>query len=247
MDYRVISIGALSANHLWDERGSVRTGHATTTLVRTASATRAGREEPVVLLVDPGLPEPALVARLHERTGLKPGDVTHVFLTTFHPETRRAITAFPDATWLISPREREAAGVPLAQSLARLAETARAAEAAGEELPEDQATMMEIVRRDVAILQRFREAPDQIAQGVSLFPLPGVTPGCTGLLLEGRETTLICGDAIATGEHLEQGKILPDCDDRETAKESFEEAVEIADVLVPGRDNLTLNRTRRPF
>jgi hypothetical protein len=31
MDYRVISIGTLAANELWNETGPVRTGHATST------------------------------------------------------------------------------------------------------------------------------------------------------------------------------------------------------------------------
>ena len=245
IDCRVVSIGALSAHPLWDERQAVRTGHATTTLVRTTAS-----DDPktaVNLLIDPGLPDAALVARLHERTGLTPSDITHVFLTSFHPETRRAITAFPDATWLIAPREREAAGVPLAQSLARLAESRQSAKDTGEPLDEDQETMIGVLQQDVAILQRCQAAPDTIAQGVDLFPLPGVSEGCTGLLLEGRETTLICGDAIATIEHLEQGKVLPNCADREAAKESFEEAVEIADVLVLGRDNLVVNRTKKMF
>ncbi len=245
MDFTVISIGTLSANPLWGERTPVRTGHATTTLVRAEAV-----DDPsgaLNILVDPGLPGPAMVARLGERTGLEPAAITHVFLTTFHPETRRAIEVFPDAEWLISPREREWAGVPLAQSLGRLAETQRAAEAAGESLDEDQQTMLEVLRRDVAILQRCRPAPDKLAEGVDVFPLPGLTPGCTGLLLSGRETTLICGDAVATVGHLEQGKVLPDCADREQAKESFAEAVEIADLLIPGRDNVVVNPTRRPF
>lgn len=245
IEYRVISIGALPAHRLWGERDPIRTGHATTTLVRTTAI-----EDPktaVNLLVDPGLPEPALVARLHERSGLTPDDITHVFLTTFHPETRRAITAFPDAVWLVSPREREAAGVPLAQSLTRLVETQQAAQANGDPLDDDHATMMKVLEQDVAILQRCTAAPDKIAQGIDVFPLPGVTLGCTGLLLSGRETTLICGDAVATSEHVDEGKVLPDCHDREMAKESFEEAIEIADVLVCGRDNLCLNRTKKMF
>lgn len=245
IDYRVISIGALAANRLWGERTPVRTGHATTSLVRTTAS-----DDPkttVNLLVDPGLPEPALVARLHERTGLTPDDITHVFVTTFHPETRRAITAFPNAVWLISPREREAAGVPLAQSLTRLVESQQTAEATGEPVDDEHGTMMEVLQHDVAVLQRFEAAGDTIATGVDLFPLPGVSLGCTGLLLAGRETALICGDAVATSEHVDQGKVLPDCHDRELAKESFEEAIEIADVLVCGRDNLCLNRTKKMF
>ena len=62
---------------------------------------------------------------------------------------------------------------------------------------------------------------------------------------EASRTTLICGDAIPTQDHLEQGKVLPTCWNREKAQESFSEAVEIADLLILGRDNAVMNMTRR--
>ncbi|GJM18126.1 MAG: hypothetical protein DHS20C14_03390 [Phycisphaeraceae bacterium] len=212
-------------------------GHATTTLIRAEGAT---------ILVDPGLPPQALVARLGERAGIGPAEVTHVFLTRFAPECRGAIGAFPDATWLVAEAEREAVGVPLIQGLARLAESAEAAASAGED--DEHAEMRRVVEHDVAVLQRCQAAPDKIAGEVALFPLPGVTPGMCGLLVPTpRQTILITGDAIATADHLEQGKVLPDCHDREQAQESFKEAIEIADMLVLGRDNIAPNPTRRPF
>ena len=64
------------------------------------------------------------------------------------------------------------------------------------------------------------------------------------LLLLPRATALICGDAVATVEHLQQGKVLPGCFNVDQARESFAEAVEIADLLIPGRDNLTLSPLR---
>lgn len=237
MDIRVISIGALGANHLWNERSPVRTGHATTTLVRAGKA---------VILVDPGLPAPALKARLGERVNLDPRDVTHVFLTSFNPECRRSLEMFDQAVWLVSERERETVGVPLAQSLHRIAQTKEELDAAGEAMEEDQDAMLRILRQDVAILSRCQAAPDSIAPGVDLFPLPGVSQGMTGLLLgEATRTVLICGDAIPTQDHLEQGKVMPNCQNREQAQESFQEAVEIADLLVLGRDNAVMNMTRR--
>ncbi|MEL6329089.1 MAG: MBL fold metallo-hydrolase [Planctomycetota bacterium] len=231
---RVISIGALAAHPLWNERDAARTGHATTTLIES---TEPGSDAPVRLLVDPGLPGPALLARLRERANLGPEQITHVFLTGFEPERRRAIAAFDRARWLISGAEREAVGVPLAQGLKRLAENF--------ESPDEEVEA--ILRSDVAVLQRCEAAPDTLAEGVDLFPLPGVSAGCCGLLLSGRETTLVCGDAIPTIEHLEQGKVLPSADDAERAQESFREAVEIADVLVLGRDNLVVNPLRKMF
>ncbi len=238
MRTRVISIGTLAAHPLWNERQPVRTGHRTTVLIETVEP---GTSAPVRLLVDPGLPEPALLARLAERTGLGPHDITHVFLTDFHPEGRRALTAFDRARWLISPSEREAVGVPLAQSLKRLA--------ANFDAPD--ADVQRVLAGDIAVLQRCEPAPDHLAEGVDLFPLPGVTVGCCGLLLTGGaaagHTTLLCGDALPTAEHLDAGKVLPTCHDIEAAIESFREAMEIADLLIPGRDNLLVNPLRRPF
>ncbi len=236
MDLRILSIGTLAAHPLWDERHPVRTGHSTTTLIRSGDAT---------ILVDPGLPAQALKARLGERANIGPGEVTHVFLTTFNPECRRGIELFDNAEWLLSEKERELIGVPLAHSLARLAETKDLAESAGEEFDEDQQAMMAVLQRDVAVLARCKPAPDSIAPGVDLFPLPGFSEGLCGVLVnEPTRTTLICGDAIPTVEHLMEGKVLPTCANREKALESYQEAVEIADVLVLGRDNLSPSPSR---
>lgn len=229
MDIRVISIGALAAHPLWGERTPVRTGHATTTLVRSGKRT---------ILVDPGLPEQVLAARLAERANLKPDDVTHVFLTSFNPELRRGLLAFDNATWWISERERETVGVSMAAALKR----------AGEQEEDATDDVRRALANEVAILRRCEPAPDRLADGVDLFPLPGLTPGLAGLLIaDKRATTLICGDAVPTAEHLEQGQVLPGAADVDLARESFAEAIEIADLLIPGRDNLVVNPTRRPF
>lgn len=226
MEFRVISIGALAAHPLWGERSAVRTGHATTTLVRSGKAT---------ILVDPGLPAAALLARLKERANLDPTDITHVFLTSFRPDVRRSLEAFDRAAWMISEPEREAVGVRLVAALREAADR-------GEQ------EMREAMERDVALLQRCRPAPDALAERVDLFPLPGVSPGTCGLLLaEARHTTLICGDAIPTTEHLDQGAVLPNAADPALARRSFGDAVEIADLLVLGRDNVVVNPTRKPF
>lgn len=226
MDVRVISIGCLAANPLWGERAAVRTGHATTTLVRVG---------PTVIVVDPGLPGPALAARLNERAGLSPEQVTHVFLTRFHPDTIRGLDLFAEAAWLISHEEREGIGIPLAETLRR---TAQADAASGQADAETRRAL----ERQINLLQRCAPAPQRLADGVDLFPLPGVSPGLTGLLLaEDDRTTLICGDAVATAEHLERSMVLPNCASVEAARSSFAEAVEIADLLVPGRDNIVFN------
>lgn len=226
MDIRVISLGALASHPLWNERQEVRTGHATTTLIRSAKQT---------ILVDPGLPEQVIAARLRERAGIEPTAVTHVFLTSFHPEVRRGLAAFTHATWWIGEVERETVGVPLAKALAEAAST-------------ESAEALEDLRLEVAMLKRCQPAPDRLAPHVDLFPLPGVSPGLCGLLVTAeRHATMVCGDAIPTIEHLEQGKVLPWSENLDQAQESFKEAIEIADMLVLGRDNMVMNPTKRPF
>lgn len=216
-ELRVISIGVLAAHPLWNERQAVRIGHATSTLVRTGDA---------VILVDPGLPPATIVQRLAERANLRPEQVTHVFLTSFRPDVHRGLEAFEHATWWISREERESVGVPMVGALRH------AVERGNEEL-------RSAIERDVRVLHRCREAPESLGDGVDLFPLPGVSPGLTGLLVEQDDSaTLICGDAVPTLEHLREGKVLPSATNVDAAKASFAEAIEIADLLVLGRDNL---------
>ncbi len=237
INFRILSIGTLAAHPLWDERHPVRTGHATTTLIQSGDAK---------IIVDPGLPAPALKARLGERAGITPDEITHVFLTSFHPECRGGIELFSKAKWLISEKERETVGIPIAQSLARLAETRELAEQAGEAFEQDQQAIFEVLQHDIAVLSRCEPAPDSIIDEVDLFPLPGFSAGMCGLIIsEPARTTLICGDAIPTSEHIDQGKVLPTCADRAAAQESFKEAIEIADVLICGRDNMVINPTKR--
>jgi glyoxylase-like metal-dependent hydrolase (beta-lactamase superfamily II) len=223
IEYRVVSIGTLAAHPLWDERQPVRTGHATTTLI-SAGDTH--------ILIDPALPGEVLAARLAETSPVTAEDVTHVFLTSFEPERRRGLAHFDHAQWLMHEPEIEAARFAI---MKRLDE----AETRGED------KLAAHYHRDMKLLERVKPAPDSIVEHVDLFPLPGVTPGTCGVLLAmPTMTVLIAGDAVATIEHLEQGKVLPSCVDVEQAQESFREAIEIADVIVPGRGNVMLNPVR---
>ncbi|MFO0859425.1 MAG: MBL fold metallo-hydrolase [Phycisphaerales bacterium] len=228
MDWRIISIGTLPAHPLWGEKGQVRTGHATTSLVVS------GKQR---ILVDPGLPDQIIAARLAERANLTPSQITDVFLTSFKSDCRRGIGAFEHASWWISEAEREGVGVPIAQRLKSLNLD-----------DEEDRVLRDVLTRDVAVLQRCRPAPDRLADRVSLFPLHGVTPGLCGLLLEdARFTVLIAGDAVPTIEHLEKVQVLSGAVDANAARESFAEAIEVADLIIPGRDNLLVNPTKKPF
>jgi hypothetical protein len=52
---------------------------------------------------------------------------------------------------------------------------------------------------------------------------------------------LIAGDAVPTQDHFLAGQVLPDAHDIAAAQESMREVYEIADLIVPGHDNLFLN------
>lgn len=224
IDVRPISIGALAAHPLRGERGECRPGHLTTSLI-TVDDRR--------ILIDPSLPARVLAERLDERAGISPSQITDVFLSSFRPIGRRGLELFDEANWLIAEGEREAIGVGLIQ------EFERAQEAADESL-------MEMLKKEIAILQRCQAAPDRLAEHVDLFPLPGVTPGFSGLLVaDSKWTTLIASDAVPTIEHLEAGQVLGNIHDMEAAQESLREVIEIADLLIPGRDCLVPNPLRR--
>lgn len=225
LDYRVISIGTLSRHPLWSEAGALRTPHATTTLLRM---------EDRVIVVDPGIAPAVMAARLFERSGLQPQQVTDVFLTNFRPAHRGGLLAFADANWWISETERETMGTELAHRF-------EATDEADEEL-------REVLRQEISLLRRCQVAPDSLGPQVDLFPLPGFTPGTTGLILAlSSATVLVASDAVATAEHLAQGQVLTGAVDLEQASESFREAVEIADWLIPGHDNVVPNPLRRGF
>ncbi len=214
----IISIGTLSRNLLWQENTAVRSAHATTSLIRS------GKD---VILVDPGLPPPALVARLNERTGLKPEQVTAIFLTNFRPSHRAGLPAFPKVKVYIHEPEQQS----VHQHLSRLI---------------DQAPEQDIDRKmledELKLLESFKPAPDKLARQVDLFPLPGFTPGTCGLLVaEPTMTTLIAGDAVATRDHFLAGQVLPGSYDVKQAQSSLAEVYEIADIIVPGHDNLFVN------
>src|SRR5438045_9237030 len=105
----IISIGTLSRNRLWNETEVLRTPHATTTLIRAGSKR---------ILVDPGLPAPAISARLNERTGLRPEQIDVIFLANFRFAHRRGLAAFDSAKVLIPEMEQQSARESLPRRIA---------------------------------------------------------------------------------------------------------------------------------
>ncbi len=219
--YRVVSIGTLSKNTMWEEKEPQRTGHATTTVIRDGQTT---------ILVDPSLPAEILVARLDERCHLRPEEVDIVFLTCFRPVHRRGLMLFDHADWMMDEREIDALGPHLAETIDRNA---------------DDEDVVAMVRSELGLLERVSRAPDRLTTSVHLFPASGVTPGNAALLLaEPSRTTVVAGDAVVTQDHYDAGRLYDQVADLERAQESFREIVEIADVIIPGHDNLFAVRGR---
>jgi len=91
-------------------------------------------------------------------------------------------------------------------------------------------------------LESIETAPDQLAEGVDLFPLFGYTAGTCGVLVSSPTlTTLIAGDAVPTIDHFLAGQVLSDAQDIKASHEAMAEVYEIADLIVPGHDNLFVN------
>jgi glyoxylase-like metal-dependent hydrolase (beta-lactamase superfamily II) len=214
----VISIGTLSRNRLWGETQNVRTPHATTTLIRTPRKN---------ILVDPGLPPQAIGARLFERTGLRPEQIDIVFLTNFRPSHRAGLSLFGESKILMHEVERETMSNRLRALI--------------EEAPHDDLDRAVLVN-ELKLLESIQPAEDKLGEQVDLFPLFGYTAGTSGLLVAApTTTTLIAGDAVPTLDHFLAGQIMPDAYDIEAAGESMREVYEIADLIVPGHDNLFAN------
>ncbi len=219
MEVFVISISALAKNSLWDEKQPVRTSHATTTMIKADGG---------IVLVDPALPPPALEARIFERTGLKPPAITQVFLTNWRPAHRRALGLFKHAQWFMLDDEITAAKNALNEAQRYADESAR--------------TDAQVLADELKLLEKVRPAPDELLEDVSLFPLPGYTPGQCGLLVSlPTSTIIIAGDAVPTAGHFAAGKVFQECFDIRRATESMAELYEIADLIIPGHDNLFVN------
>ena len=216
VEYIIISVGTLSHNRLWDESAPVRSSHATTTLVRDEGRT---------ILVDPSLPAALLETRYDERTGGTLADVTDVFCTTLRPVHRRGIGAFEDANWWADETEIET----YISHLTGLLDSA-------EQLnPED----VNGIEADLALLGRFAAAPEKFTRQVQFYPLRGASPGSAGLLLTpATSTVVIAGDAAVTAQHVLAGQVWKGCFDTEAALAALTDMIELADVIVPGHDNI---------
>jgi len=108
--------------------------------------------------------------------------------------------------------------------------------------PDAAAENKSLVESERRLLDRVKPAPDKLLDGVDLFPLPGYTPGQSGLLISlPTRTVMIAGDAVPSAGHFAAGQVFPDCFDLHQAQESLVELYEIADLIIPGHDNIFVN------
>jgi glyoxylase-like metal-dependent hydrolase (beta-lactamase superfamily II) len=177
------------------------------------------------ILVDPALPASALNARLNERAGICNHEITDVFLTTFRSAHRGALAAYDHAEWYLHEAEKEYARTQLEEFYRR----------SKDQSPEER----RFITDDLSLLDRCKPAPEKLADQVSIFPSPGASAGCCGLLLTPPVgAVVIAGDAVINTEYLEHGRVWDESYDIAQAQDSLRDILEIADLIVPGHDNL---------
>jgi glyoxylase-like metal-dependent hydrolase (beta-lactamase superfamily II) len=214
VEYRVISIGTLSRNPFWNETAAVRTPHATTTLITSGDKK---------ILVDPALPPQVLDARLFERAGIRNKDITDVFLTSFRSAHRGALSGYDQADWYVHEKEKHHVRKFFEERYRHL---------------QDDEELRQTIENNLNQLDRCKSAPDKLADQVEIYPSPGATAGCCGLLLTPSVGAIIvAGDAVINTEYLEHGQVWDDCFDIKLAQQSLQDILEIADVIIPGHDN----------
>ena len=177
------------------------------------------------ILVDPSLPGRVLDARLSERGGLTIGDIDMVFLTNFRGAHSLGLPAFDGANWLMHADEIDYAH----QYLYDLQKHQNRTRSQETRLVEDQ----------LSILEKIKPAGDSLAEGVDLFPSPGSTVGnCALILTQALGTIVIAGDAIVNRDYLQRGQVHENCYDAKRAVQSMQDVLEVADIIIPGHDNL---------
>ena len=178
----------------------------------TSVLVRSGK---LCMVVDPGWPADVMSSAVQYRSGIGPKDVTHVFLTHFDVAHAAGITAFPKADWWMFEEE-----ITFAEA----------------ELDEED-------KEGGKLLAKMKPAPESLTTGVDLFPTPGHSPGHSSLLVySSLENVIIAGDAVLTREHLERGDIGDAPYDITPARRSMGDILEIADVVIPGHDNIFVRR-----
>lgn len=122
-------------------------------------------------------------------TGIAPADITHLFATHLHPDhvggaVRDGMAVFPNAELVVHDADRAFWGEP-------------ANFTAMPEMMQNFAALAQGVLTAYGDRLRVFEADDEIAPGLTAMPLPGHTPGHSGLMIaSGDDSLLIWADIV---------------------------------------------------
>jgi glyoxylase-like metal-dependent hydrolase (beta-lactamase superfamily II) len=166
------------------------------------------------IIVDPGCPSDEMIAVLDQRAGLTAAAIDTVFLTHFHGDHRVGIGAFPHARWQMAAQEIALWDAELAAD-----------------------------SPDRAVLARIEPATDVLAPGLALLQTSGHTLGHTSLVFSSDGLrVVVAGDAVMTRDFFLACDYYFNTVDATAAVQSLNAIAALAEVVVPGHDNVFLNQ-----
>ncbi|MDR1374429.1 MAG: MBL fold metallo-hydrolase [Treponema sp.] len=198
-EYHVLTIGHFSRNRFW--------GEMETQSYRDAICTSALIKGKVNMVTDPSLPPDQMAKVLYNRSGLRPGDVTLVFITHAHGDHYAGLELFEHAQWFMSDIDLAAM---------KKSDNLRTRELAGKIQPVTPGALdgMEIV-----------PIPGHTAG----------TTGLLFQSVDGK--VMVTGDAVMTRDFFRHQTAYYNAVDKEQNRRSIIRIGELADILIPGHDN----------
>lgn len=218
LQWKTLTLGHLSRNKFWGESDAAQYHSVVAT-------TTLVQTEEINILVDPTLPVEQTEALLQLHAGLGREDIHIVYATHYHGDHRVDADKYPNAKQYMS------------------AASLQDAQAAIEEVRQGRGVPAFVVG-----LEDFLPAPEQLAPGVTLYPLPGHTDGNTGLMLAASEgRVLLAGDTIMGEEYFCAGEGYWFNTSAEKTHISILRAAQDADIVVPGHGDVFLTEGRSKF
>lgn len=218
LQWKTLTLGHLSRNKFWGESDAAQYHSVVAT-------TTLVQTDDINILVDPTLPVEQTEALLQLHAGLGREDIHIVYATHYHGDHRVDADKYPNAKQYMS------------------AASLQDAQAAIEEVRQGRGVPAFVVG-----LEDFLPAPEQLAPGVTLYPLPGHTDGNTGLMLAASEgRVLLAGDTIMGEEYFCAGEGYWFNTSAEKTHISILRAAQDADIVVPGHGDVFLTEGRSKF
>lgn len=166
-------------------------------------------------------------ARMLERLGIAPAQITNVVLTHLHYDHAGTMADFPYATFHLQAREAAFATGPA---------MCHAAIRHGYEVED----VVAFVRRLYADRVRFHDGDAELAPGLSLHAVPGHTPGLQVVrVATARGHVLLASDATHFYANFQRGTVFPVVVEPVGVLEGYRRLLALADTpdhIVPGHD-----------